>query len=280
VRCGRKIGSVIEGSFCRNCDCPVHTECHGDAPDPGAVDGCPDCGAPAEAVAGQQQRTPQEAAPGSTPTGQPAVRALAQPPGCAGLLLGVAFLLLAAVLAAIFAYSRLYGTTPEEELTLVEGLPSNIQHSAVSTRGPTTHYLKFTIGSFATEYSSTRPHYQDVFGAVDSGEPIRVWVSTKRETVFERDGWVPLYKMEHRGRMILDYETTVAHQKEEGDAASFVCPGVAAALGVFSLLLYVRSRLRYRKALFSLPDLGGAQASPPAPGAMLSRPIYSITDLL
>src|SRR6266540_2098866 len=74
--------------------------------------------------------------------------------------------------------------------------------------------LKFTVGGFRTEYSSKRPRYEEILAAVRGGQPVQAWVSTKQETLFPRRGWVPLYKLRLDGKIVLDYDTTVAEKAD------------------------------------------------------------------
>ena len=98
------------------------------------------------------------------------------------------------------------GTTPEDELTLAEGVPDGLKVSY----GKGTTYLKFSVDGYRTEYSSDRPRFTEVNAAVGGNVPVKMWVSTKQETIFPRDGWVPLYKMSRDGIPVLSYQQTVA----------------------------------------------------------------------
>lgn len=123
---------------------------------------------------------------------------------CSGILL------LGLLGISLGVFGTLYGTTPEDELTLAEGVPDDVSVSYVTGRYGHRHYtLRFTVGGYRTEYGSASPHYEDVLAAVGSGDSIQVGVSTKRETVFARQGWVPLYKLSVAGRPVLSYSEVV-----------------------------------------------------------------------
>jgi hypothetical protein len=50
VRCGKRIGSIVEGGFCPECRAPVHFKCAQDTrPAPG-LEHCPGCGAKTQAI--------------------------------------------------------------------------------------------------------------------------------------------------------------------------------------------------------------------------------------
>jgi hypothetical protein len=154
-----------------------------------------------------------------------------------------------AAIIVVYVFNHLYGTTPEEELTPAEGVPTAVEFTKVPRRGAEfIHIISFKIGSFTTEYASDRPKYDEVVAAVESGDPIRVWISTKRETLFAREGWVPLYKLEHRGKTVLDYQTTVAH-KSEGKGGMLWCAGLVIVMGAVGLFAYIRARKRQNPAL-------------------------------
>src|SRR5262245_62079587 len=113
--------------------------------------------------------------------------------------------------ASVYLFGMRHGTTPEAELTLVVGPACDVG----MTEDRSTRYLKFSVGAYQTEYASDQPRFDDVLSAVQSGAPLRMWVSTKQETVFARQGWVPLYKVFVAERAILSYHETVAHKRTQ-----------------------------------------------------------------
>src|SRR5262249_2935961 len=122
-----------------------------------------------------------------------------------------------------------------------------------------TSYLKFTVGGFRTEYSSSRPRYLEVLAAVRSGQPVRAWVSTKQETLFPRKGWVRLYKLSTADGEVRDYDTGVA-DKAGGSRPVLILGCVLLAIGCIGLGACVRQQVRYgRLGPGPVPDLTEAQ---------------------
>jgi hypothetical protein len=165
------------------------------------------------------------------------------PPPSVSVWLFCSVLLLIGLLGlGISVFSSFYGTTPEEDLTLVEGLPGDISLSEVTGRYGHKHdTLHFTIGGYRTEYGSDAPKFQDVLAVVDGKNPIQAWVSTKRETVFARDDWVPLYKLSEDGKPVLTYSDVVTHSSDSLDSA-FVVSAVILAIGAGGLFFCYRRR--------------------------------------
>src|SRR5262245_28385540 len=91
---------------------------------------------------------------------------------------------------------KLHGTTAETDLTLAEGVPTDVRESRSQTQGGfTTDYLYFTVAGYETSYSRDMPKYAEIRRAVKNGQELRAWVSTKQETAVPRSGPVPLYKV-------------------------------------------------------------------------------------
>jgi hypothetical protein len=167
---------------------------------------------------------------------------------CIGLLLvGLSSL-------SILIFARVYGTTTEADLTLVEGIPDKIEMSFVPRRyGARTDILKFSVAGYRTEYSSDSPKYQRVLNAVQSGKVLRIWVSTKRETIFRRQGWVPLYKMSIGDEPLLNYGDVIAHNAE-GERAALIVGSVVLGLGIMGIWLCVRKTRRHLAWGINLPE--------------------------
>ena len=115
------------------------------------------------------------------------------------------FFLLGCFFLASEIFAHYYGTTPEAELTVVQGAAS--EYSSSSFEGG--RFLHFTVQGQAVEYSSDLPGYDKVLAAVQDGVPMTLGVSTKRETIFPRQGWVPLYTLSIGDETLLTYEHTV-----------------------------------------------------------------------
>jgi hypothetical protein len=115
--------------------------------------------------------------------------------------------------------------TPENELTIVDGKPSDATLTTVTSRGAKHYTIKFSVDGYKTEYGSSQIKYDEVLAAVRAGQPLRIWVSTKQETLFPRAGWVPLYGLQIGDIVVLTYQEVVASEEEKG-IIIFICPGV------------------------------------------------------
>jgi hypothetical protein len=236
VLCGKGIASIADGGFCRSCGCPVHADCVGSRPEEAPPPVCAACGAGAEAVARERERAQRQPPPGRPPA------ELASRFGETLALLFFLGLTTAGVGSlGLYAFASSWGTTPEGELTLAEGVGKNVRQTTISSRYGETYVLHFTVGPYATEYASDRPEYEGVRAAVESGEPIRVWVSTKRETLFERQGWVPLYKVEHGGSLVLRY-ASVVDEHRKGEQAILIVGSALTVVGVVAFAWHFRKR--------------------------------------
>jgi hypothetical protein len=159
----------------------------------------------------------------------------------------IAILMAGLGILGVYVFASAHGTTPENELTEIEGEPSNVQMSEVFGRyGSRTEFLKFTVAGYQTEYGSNRPHYQEVLNAVQGDEALHIWVSTKQETLFPRQGWVPLYKMRVGDKVILTYNDTVSHEKG-GAFAALVVGCVVSAAGAAGVYQCYRQSSKYRR---------------------------------
>jgi len=166
----------------------------------------------------------------------------------------IGVLLVGLGLLGIDIFARVYGTTPEAELTLAEGIPDNIEISYVSGRfGGRTYILKFGVAGYRTEYPSDSPKYQRVLKAVQSGKVLRIWVSTKRETLFRRQGWAPLYKLSLGDEPVLYYAEVITHNKQVENAALIV-GWVILGLGAWLIWLCIRNTRRHLSWNRNSPD--------------------------
>lgn len=140
-------------------------------------------------------------------------------------------------------FTRQYGTTPESELTKVEGVPADVELTHV-TRRTITSFLKFRIAQHRIEWTSDEPKFKEIVDAVQSGEPVTVWISTKQETLRPVQGRVPLYKLSVEDKPVLDYSEVVAH-KTEKSIITLVGGLVVSGIGLFAVGSGVRARFRY-----------------------------------
>jgi hypothetical protein len=127
--------------------------------------------------------------------------------------------------------------TPENELALGEGVASDVTVTHYwGPRGGSFDGLKFTIGGYRIEYGSRDPNYEQVRAAVQSGQPLRAWVSPRQASTIGRPSIVPLYKMSRGELVVLDYATTAA-ERAKGRPTLMVGGGAIMMFG--GLVLYV-----------------------------------------
>jgi hypothetical protein len=141
-----------------------------------------------------------------------------------------AFFIVGCGFLGLHVFHRLYGTTPEDDLTLAEG----VVHDVTLSHGRYASYLKFTVAGYRTEYSSDHPKFKEVLFAAQSGAPVQIWVSTKQETLFPRQGWVPLYKLSAGGIPVLTYFDVVSHTRSQDGRFLFFCL-VVLGIGIYGL---------------------------------------------
>lgn len=134
-------------------------------------------------------------------------------------------------------FARRYGTTPESALTVVTGPATDATRS--SYRG--TEYLRFTVAGQTVDYSSDLRGYARLLDAIAHGEPLTIGVSTRRETLIPRSGWVPLYTLAIGGETLRSYHETVTTGYRSSNAP-FLLAAVLLGLGGWGLLSCYRNR--------------------------------------
>lgn len=75
--------------------------------------------------------------------------------------------------------------------------------------GDSTEYIHFRVGPHVVSYASKQKGFNRVVYAVKNRKEISIGVSTERETLLPRKGWVPLYEVSVGDDVILTYEDTV-----------------------------------------------------------------------
>jgi hypothetical protein len=153
---------------------------------------------------------------------------------CVGVFAGGAALL------GLHLTSRTRSSTPEKELIVAEAIASSVSEHMF--RG--NHYLKFTVGRYAIEYDGAQPHYDDLRSAVQSGRPVRVWVSARNEAPIPIGKTVTLYKLQLGDTLLLSYAETAAYRAKQEYAVPIV-GGVLAAMGAFFTLGCAFTHRRY-----------------------------------
>ena len=146
-----------------------------------------------------------------------------------------AFALVALFFLVAGIFGSLYGTTPEEDLINTTGIAKNAEISTVKGRyGASTDYLYFSINGYRVSFASDQDGYDRVLGVVRSGGEITIGISTNRETLLPRKGWVPLYTLNLGEDSILTYRATVA-EGYRGSNAPFIVGVVLLAISSWGL---------------------------------------------
>ena len=153
-----------------------------------------------------------------------------------------AFLTAGLVFLAAGAYGRRYGTTPERELIVTAGVARDATVTTVGgSYGQSTDFMWITVNGHRVEYASDTKGYGRLMAAVRTGVPLTVGVSTRRETLFPRQGWVPLYSLAIGAEQLLTYHDTVT-KGYRGSNAPFIVGGVLTAISLFGLATCHRNR--------------------------------------
>ena len=146
-----------------------------------------------------------------------------------------AFALVALFFLVAGIFGSLYGTTPEEDLITTTGIAYDAEISTVKGRyGASTDYLYFSIVGYRVSFASDQVGYNRVLDAVRSGREITIGISTKRETLLPRKGWVPLYTLNLGDDPILTYRSTVTEGYRASNAP-FIVGGVLLTISSWGL---------------------------------------------
>jgi hypothetical protein len=172
----------------------------------------------------------------------PPVPAGPRPPGIFTWAFCIGVLLFGVGALCLYVHIRTIGIAPESQLTLVEGVPSDAQLSTFHGRyGAKTDTLRFKVGGYLAVYSSDDPKFNDVLEVVKARDRVRAWVSTRRETLLPREGWVPLYKLSRGDEEILTYSDVVDHEMKQSQAALIV-GGFTFGVGAWAVFGCYRQR--------------------------------------
>src|SRR5262249_2010291 len=149
-------------------------------------------------------------------------------------LVCTAILLVGLFLAGLYIHIRLQGMTTEDELTLVEGIPGDVTITEQPQGVPSG--VEFDLAGYSAQYSSDGPRFEEGLATVQSGQPLRMWVSTRQEAIVRHEGRVPLYKLTVGNRVVLTYDEVIAHEWEGPKAVLIV--GVAiSVVGIWGVYL-------------------------------------------
>jgi hypothetical protein len=165
-----------------------------------------------------------------------------------------------AVGAAILGVSLSGGlsrSTPEDELASAEGVPTNVREF----RTVRAHFVSFTVGGYSMEYDGAAPKFQEVLTAVQSKQPIRVWVSKKNEALIPIGSQVTLYKLRAANRPILSYSEVVG-QRAKGRIAGPIIGCALMGLGALVTFGCLNMQRRYAASVSAVPVKGRPELAP------------------
>jgi hypothetical protein len=133
------------------------------------------------------------------------------------LVLWVLLLCFGLFIFAAYVNFQVNQLTPEDELTVVEAIPSKIKTSALGEKLGEKRFIKFNVGEFRSKYSSDEPFAEEVFDAIQSQQTVRAGVATEEKGLIKLGSdYVRLYKLELGDRVVLPYEATIAARRREG----------------------------------------------------------------
>jgi hypothetical protein len=153
----------------------------------------------------------------------------------------VGLLIFGCAALGMWEFNRRHGTSAEGDLTVAQGVAYDAREVRPQV-GDRTRLcvVEFSIDGHATEYASDRPGYDEVLAAVAGGKPMRVWVSTRRETLFEPER-LQLYQLDLGRRRIVSYAQTVARH-EKGSKAALIVGTAAACIGGWGMAEAMRGK--------------------------------------
>ena len=149
------------------------------------------------------------------------------------------------VLGALGLFMYVFPTSeqvPESQLTLVEGVPSDVEFGKHIRRYGSVEKLSFVVGGYKTYISAYHPKYESVRSAVQERSPLKVWLETKRK--YSGDDSKPLYKLTAGSRTLVAYGDTIEQQSEQHNSSLVV--GIALLIaGAFVAVLGAFQQRRY-----------------------------------
>ncbi len=86
---------------------------------------------------------------------------------------------------------------------------SVVQETEHQTRSGTTMTMTFRLAGHGVVYADHSPHYDEIAGIVRVKQPVRAWLSPRAESIIQPADYVPMYKFERDGRVILTYPEKV-----------------------------------------------------------------------
>ena len=123
----------------------------------------------------------------------------------------------------------------EDQLTLVQGVATNVVQSSHRARAGTIHGTTFFIGPHKTYYSTYEGNYAKFEAAVKRGRALSVWLDTRK-------GENHIYKLDVGGERLLTYDHALKTAQDEMAAPKFVGFGLIfvglLSLGANCMMLY------------------------------------------
>jgi hypothetical protein len=148
---------------------------------------------------------------------------------------------IALAMMLLSGFANLYGITPKAELSISTGVARNMELENNSSSSENKMILRFAVNEFTVEYSSIKSNYDRILQAVQNQTPMTVAVSTKRETLFPRQGWVPLYELWIGVDKLVGYDDTVKSLKD-APIIIFACGFIFAAISFGGLWTCFKGR--------------------------------------
>lgn len=136
-------------------------------------------------------------------------------------------------------FGRRYGTTPESALTVVTGPAQLVSTSRVSG----VEYVRFAVQGYSVDYASDQRGYRRLHAAIQTGTPVTVGISTRRETLIAHPDWAALYTLAINGEVLQTYTDTVT-RGYRGSHAPYIVGGFLFLLGLWALAACVRNHRR------------------------------------
>jgi hypothetical protein len=117
-------------------------------------------------------------------------------------------------------------------------VPSDVRE----TRYRANHFLSFSVAGHSIEYDGAMPRYQEIRSALQSGRPIRVWVSPAPEAPIPIGNHVTLYQLTIDDKPVLTYAETVAHSAKAAPAGPLVGAAIIALGALVTCSCLVKQR--------------------------------------
>jgi hypothetical protein len=110
----------------------------------------------------------------------------------------------------LWGLNLLFNIPRESELIAASGVPTEVQEREHHGRyDRVTRTVTFRLDGHPAKYSDHSPHYDEIAGILRVNQPVKAWLSPRSESVFPVTEFVPVYKFERDGNVILTYPEEV-----------------------------------------------------------------------